>query len=370
MECQHLLRVMAPPTTIAKEFATYCRRNNVVTRGLCKIGFITRRPPSSTIPQSSSGILPPLAPEQCRLRGLIANKDLKKGENVVMLPERACLHPGRALRCEPFVRLLPQEWRSALEKKNPERLLLNERLMPGSLIWHHQLLVALYMAFIMAGYQLKADWMARDVPGSDAIHYLNFLPRDEGNFYALSVHLMKWLDAAPIIRESEGALAKQLSVTQAEIRPLLLYALTMVFSRMVPVDHKGLLEASFRKTELEGWFSLPQDGEPSASGSQSPGETPPTTDGSAAPAIVPEVKEGFVKHPISFLCPIIDMCNHSASENVAVMVPATAPASAASGPIVCLRTLRDIAKGEELTMSYTTQLNELQVIWGMTSILE
>lgn len=362
MEIQHLLRVLTSPNTIAKDFAGYCKRNQVVTRGLCKIGYVTRKPPPEAKPQSGAGYLPPMDASQLRLRGLIANKDIKKDENVVMMAERACLHPGRALRCDSFMRLLPEDIRK--QHLEHPKLLQNERLTEGSLIRYHQLLIALYMTYITMGYRLKPDWAASQIPGSDIIQYFDFLPRTEGDFRALSLHLSRWLDNASVVRECEGALAQQFSVTQAEVRALLLYSLCMVFSRMVPVDHKGILQASFRNTPLADSVSST-----SASGSSGTGE-----DNNTVGAVVPlEESSEFVKEPLSFLCPIIDMCNHSTSENVAVMVPSAAPGSAfnpSSGPVICLRTLRDVRQGEELTMSYGSSPNEMKVVWGMQHILE
>lgn len=444
MEVQHLLRVTSSPTQIAKNFSAYCKRYQVVTRGLCKIGFIHRspiRPVSGDV--GKNAITNPFPP----LRGLIANKDLKKGENVVMLSERACLHPGRALRCTAFLQLLPLIWRDKWIG-NLNLLLCNERLHAGSPIRHHQFLLALYMTYMIIGHRLRPEVFgtARDMAASnypppmeggggasrrstvihdaDVIEYLDFIPRTEGDFRMLSLHLARSLDntASPsfeMVRDCESVLAKHFDITPAEVRAVVLYTLCMLFSRVVPVDHKGLLQASFRYTPfemsaVEQWLQQEQQQQHPSSSPSSSFSSPYT------PSPSPTGNEGlygheFVKEPLSFLCPIIDMCNHShrSAENVAVMVPTSIPpafplsSSAAStpsacqhssesqsslptveqsphtttssstsssssayapssgSPIICLRTLRDVPKGEELTMCYSDSLDEQKLIWGI-----
>lgn len=423
MEVQHLLRVTSSPTQLAKNFAVYCKRYAVITRGLCKIGYVNR----STSPSS-----PPL-------RGLLANKDLKKGENVVMLSERACLHPGRALRCTPFLQLLPSVWRETWLNQ-PRVLLHNERLFEGALIRHHQWLLALYMSYMILGHRLRPEVFhtgaspttTTAIPDADVIDYLDFMPRTEGDFRLLSIHLTRSLDssaplslvgggggAGAMVQECESALAKHFAVTPAEVRAVVLYTLCMLFSRMVPVDHKGLLRASFRYTPLaKDVVEALLEQEPPSSIAHSSHKEGGGVEGGGDGAHVSGTVETspiayaaqFVREPLSFLCPVIDMCNHAsrAAENVAVMVPSsssitscesvepsrpeghssphpfsvsnstspdsssftTANTSFSGSPILCLRTLKDISKGEELRMCYGDSLNELQVIWGMPEVVE
>eukprot|EP00796_Vickermania_ingenoplastis_P006536 gene6536-4712_t len=368
LETQHLLRVLAGPEILARDFAAYCKHHQVITRGLCKIGYVTRQPPPEALPKSQAGYVPSMEASQLRLRGLIANKDIKKDENVVMMAERACVHPGRALRCEPFMKLLPDPLKE--EQFCHARLLMNDRLSDGSLIRYHQLLLALYMTYMVMAHRLRPEWAPSAIPGADVIQYLDFLPRAEGDFRALSLHLSRWLDAAAVVRDCQAALSQQFQITQAEVRSLLLYCLAMLFSRVVPVDHKGLLSAAFKGTPQEEYVGTLQppvalpSGEAASSSSRS---NPSAT-----------VSGEFVAEPISFLCPIIDMCNHGTSENVAVMVPSSASSDGSGGatarsgvgPVICLRTLRDVRKGEELTMCYSHAENELKVVWGMTHILQ
>lgn len=465
MEVQHLLRVVAPPTELAKNFSAYCKRYSVITRGLCKIGYIPRFSPSSNIDtmhhhhhhsrtpdvvrNSSSS-----SPSSLLLRGLVANKNLKKGENIVMLSERACIHPGRALRCSPFLQVLPPIW---AEKwlTQPRILLHNERLHEGSLVRHHQWLLALYMSYMILGHRLQPEIFTEvtatttssshpavgRIPDVDVIHYLNFMPRSEGDFQVLAQHLRRSLDSmgcSPmqdgargrgeggrgttktmmIPRDCEAALAKHFNISPAEVRAVVLYSLSMVFSRMVPVDHKGLLRASFRMTPLEQSTVdalLDEEQQQQPSSSSVVRQKGDSHHAASHPHEALYSKE-FVTQPLSFLCPIVDMCNHAgrSAENVAVMVPTTttpptmssstsprvsssptgdggqssvqdsspiphhstttssssSSTGASSSPIICLRALRDISKGEELTMCYGDTLNELQIIWGMPEVLE
>lgn len=343
MEIRHLQRVVSTPQALATAFAGYCKRHQVITRGLCKIGYTQRRPSAAALPQSGAGYLPSKSSDHL-LRGLIANKDIKKDENVVMLAERACLHPGRVLKCEPFMKLMPMQ---VLEEQfHSPQLLRNERLTAGSLIRYHQLLMGLYMAYITLAHRLRPDWasQASALPGGDIIQYLDFLPRSEGDFTVLSQHLSRWMDTAAVVRECEGALASNFQITSAEVRSLLLFSLCMMFSRVVPVDHIGLVEAALKGTPLSGSVKK-------AARQQQEGSS-----------------VELLEEPMSFMCPIIDMCNHSTHENVAVMVPSSNPTAA--GPVICLRSLRDIQKGEELTMCYTASDNELRVVWGMPHVLE
>ncbi|KEG09612.1 hypothetical protein DQ04_04951070 [Trypanosoma grayi] len=306
-ENRHLLRVLQPPQQQAQHFVEYCRAHQVLTRGLCRIGA-TRR----------GG-----------MRGLIANKDIKKDENVVMLPPRACLHPGTALKEKRFFSLFPEQERETYFLK--QSFIENSRVADRSIIRHNQFLLACYMSYLI----LRNDTNE----GGQALRYVNFMPRSEGDFEQLTSNMSGALDSAAVCRVGQSVLASHFGVTQAEIRPLLQWSLAMIFSRMVPVDHRWTLKHSFSDTPFENAFEMRG----------------------------PNDDKSLVKEPIAFLCPVIDMCNHSEHENVAVMVPEQTPT--AHEPVICLRSLRDIEKGEELTMTYGGSPTELRVIWGMQRVL-
>lgn len=356
-ESRHLLRVLDSPQVLAKSFIGYCKRHHVTTRGLCRIGYARRTPPPNAASQSQS-------PDNYILRGLIANKDIAQNENIVMMPVTACLHPGVAFRCKPFWDLLPAEARVPLQDLKGA---YNTRLADRSLVRHNQYLLALYMVYLML---LRSCDPARlaSTPGGDVMDYIDFMPRNEGNFDQLAAHLSGWLDAPEVCRTSQAALATHFELTQAEVRPAIVYALCMIYSRMVPVDHRACLQYAFQSTPYaSAWdnvaataalATLPPN--VAASASASGAECHESNSGRA--------NTSLVREPISFLCPVIDMCNHSENENVAVMVPDREPTP--GGPIICLRSLRPIPKGEELVMTYGAAPHELKLIWGMQDILQ
>ncbi|CAD2219163.1 hypothetical protein AGDE_02182 [Angomonas deanei] len=348
-ENRHLLRVLKSPNEIAKDFIAYCKLKQVTSRGLCRVGYVQRKPPSAA--GDRYGL--PSDPSRYRLRGLIANKDIEKDENIVIVPERSTLSPATALRCKPFMSLLPPEMQR--EYFLTDKFIKNSRIIERSLVRHNQLLLAWYMTYIIVMSALEPATLAT-VPGSEVMQYINFMPRSEGQFDTLADHLSGWLDTPEMSRQGQVALASRFGVSQAEIRPVILYCLCMIYSRMVPVDHRGLLQFAFRETELENKFTSTALPTPDANGI-----LPPAT----APSPV-------VDEPIGFLCPMIDMCNHSTHENVAVMVPndENYKPSALTGPVICLRSLRPIRKDEELTMTYGAAERELKLIWGMVEILE
>ncbi|CAJ1008666.1 putative SET domain containing protein [Leishmania naiffi] len=347
-ESRHMLRVLDSPEVLAKSFISYCKRHNVTTRGRCRIGFVHRSPPHNTHTR----------PENYLLRGLIANRDISKDENVVIMPVTACLHPGAAFRCEPFWRLLAPEVQVVL---GDLACAYNSRIVDRSLIRHNQLLLALYMTYLVLQRNCNPPLLSA-MPGGDAIDYINFMPRNEGNFEQLAAHLAGWLDAPEICRSAQASLASHFQLTQAEVRPVIIYALCMIYSRMVPMDHRACLQYALQSTPLaRAWDNIEATAAPAA--------LPPPSSAGVAGVGSSGVNPSLVRDPISFLCPVIDMCNHSDNENVAVMVPDHHAASVA-GPAICLRTLCPVAKGEELTMKYGAAPHELKLIWGMQDILQ
>lgn len=347
-ENRHLLRVLDSPHAVASRFIAYCKTQNVKTRGLCRIGFVTRASPQTTSSTS--------APKMVPLRGLIANQDIRKDENIAMMPVSACLHPGAAFRCTDFWQLLPRDARETYAAPSSAR---NSRVVDRSLIRHTQHLLALYMVYLML---LRAFYPSQlqATRGGDALSFIDFMPRDEGDFEPLAAHLSGWLEAAPICRSTQAALASHFGITQAEIRPALLFALCMIYSRMVPVDHRACLQYAFQETPFQNvWDVDPVDSKQASDSDGSGG-------GASLLQVAPQGK--LVQEPVSMVCPLVDMCNHSEHENVAVMVPDRAEVSI-GGPVICLRSLRDIAKGEELTMTYGAAPHELRLIWGMKEIL-
>lgn len=360
-ESYHLLRVMASPKDVAAQFINYTRAHHIKTRALCRIGYVSRAGAKGGASTSAPSLT---------LRGLIANKDIPKDENVVMMPVSACVHPGTALACKAFMDLIPLSAQN--EYFNTRDFLENTRVTERSLIRHNQFLLAMYLTFLIMSRAFRVGTL-ESLPGSDVLAYLDFLPRGEGNFEVLSEHLHGWLNTAEVCRVGQQELAQHFGVTQAEVRPVLVFTLCMIYSRMVPIDHRDLLKYAFKGTPVGGFVQglpnaavgLPESTGPSSS--ESSRALQAQQHAAAGSNVRQPSADQMVRDPISFLCPIIDMCNHSESENVAVMVPDNKPS--ALGPIICLRSLRDIAKGEELTMTYGGQEAELKLIWGMDPIL-
>ncbi|ORC89262.1 uncharacterized protein TM35_000132660 [Trypanosoma theileri] len=305
-ENRHLLRLLLSPQEQAQQFVEYCRSHHVLTRGLCRIGTTTRG----------------------GMRGLIANKDIRKDENVVMLSVRACLHPATALKNKTFFSIFPSN--EANKYFLQPNFVENSRVADRSIIRHNQFLLASYMTYLI----LRNDMNE----GAQALKYINFMPRSEGDFEQLISNMNGSLDTAEVCRIAQSSIASHFGVSQAEIRPLLQWSLSMIFSRMAPIDHRWTLRQAFSDTPFENSFDVKG----------------------------PNDDKNLVKEPIAFLCPVIDMCNHSEHENVALMVPEQTPTS--HEPVICLRSLRDIEKGEELTMTYGGSPTELRVIWGMQQV--
>lgn len=334
MEAKRFLRITQTPQEVANGFVAYCRHRRVLTRGMCRVGYVRRRPPPAPSGAQVPGVT---AASQYTLRGLIANKDIPKDENVVMLSEFACVHPGTALRCKPFMDIIPNDVRQQCFQT--EDFVRNSRLSDRSLIRHNQLLMALYMTYLTLLRALRPQELS-STSSADVVQYLDFMPRSEGAFDQLEPHLNGWLAGAQVSRVTENSLATHFGVTVEEVRAVVVYFLCMLYSRVCPMDSKELVRFAFQRTPLEAAVQKVCAGKP---------------------------EDRLVQEPISFLCPMIDLCNHSDSENVAVMSPERDPS--ASGPIICLRSLRDIAKGEELTMTYGGSPTELRVIWGMKEVL-
>lgn len=353
-EARHLLRVLSTQKETAHAFQRYCIKNSIVTRNMCRIGKATRSTQLTVSASGSTSTAPTQAP--VALRALVARTDIATGENVVVMPVEATLSPATALRCAPFLSLFPPD----VQERHffTEAFARNSRIAERSVVRCNQLLLALYMTYLILAKTLANERLVALPGGGDAIAYLDFLPRSEGRFDRLEVHIAGALDASEVCRTGQSALAGQFGLTQAEVRPVVSFCLCMIFSRMVPVDFKHTLHYAFQDTPLSKYFAE----------SVAPPEAAPPLNapGSNAAAVVTrEQNPQLVPEPIAFLCPVIDLCNHSLSENVAVMAPFVPDKRA----VICLQTLRDIKAGEELTMNYSSVPNELRTIWGMDPIL-
>eukprot|EP00388_Colpodella_angusta_P024718 GDKK01000012.1.p1 GENE.GDKK01000012.1~~GDKK01000012.1.p1 ORF type:complete len:512 (-),score=41.12 GDKK01000012.1:36-1544(-) len=156
-----------------------------------------------------------------------------------------------------------------------------------------------------------------------------------------------------------------LSVLKSEndSKSVLIWALAMIYSRSTVVDHAPTLQKCFEgllfpstsdPRAVEKFFS-PDTANPSVTANASPSDT-------TASAVGKSVHRDKL---LPMMCPIIDLCNHtsdSAKENVAVYVP---DVEQQHTRMVCLRSLRSIAPGEELCMMYGVGDRELDVFYGM-----
>lgn len=272
------------------------------------------------------------------LRALIANRDIAKDENIVMMPERACMHAGVALRCRPLIDLIPTD----LQQQHflTRDFVLNSRVADRVLIRHQQLLLALYMAYLYLARAHTPDALAAQ-PDVHWMGYLDFLPRAEGDFTLLRQHLTGWLHGVRVCRTLQEVLADHFRLSSDHVRDVLCYALCMLYSRGASIDHYVTLGYAFRGTAVAEHMT----------------------------ALRSTSAHSLVSEPITFMTPLIDLCNHSEYENVALMTPDRPSGSACTEPVLCLRSLRNITKGEELTMTYGGTPRELSLIWGMKEIL-
>ncbi|CCW68276.1 unnamed protein product [Phytomonas sp. Hart1] len=359
-ESFRLLRVPYSVQEITNHFVEYCLQNHILARGLCRIGYIQRcKPILQLSSESSNAVEKTTSNPTTLLRGLVANKNIPKDTNVVMLPLSACIGPSNVVKCASFFNVFPCEEREKYFYQAAS--VQNSRVAEKSLIRHNQLFLALYITYLLLVRALKPDAL-REIPGSYAINYLDFLPRSEGNFAELETCMVITLETVEACRIGQTCLATHFNIPQAEIRPLLVWALCMIYSRMVPIDERGLLEEAFRDTPAAHMFAgTTQALRQISAGTNNANHTSTDSNNDNSG---PASGSALVTEPISFLCPVIDMCNHGDKENVAVMVPDAAPRR-----VVCLRTLRNVAQGEELIMTYSQSPAELRTIWGMSQVL-
>lgn len=151
--------------------------------------------------------------------------------------------------------------------------------------------------------------------------------------------------------------------TENEAKSTLIWALAMIYSRSTVVDHAPTLQKCFEgllfpstsdPRAVEKFFS-PDAVSPSVTANTAPNDT-------TSAAVGKSVSRDKL---LPMLCPIIDLCNHTsdpAKENVAVYVP---DVEQQHTRMVCLRSLRSIAPGEELCMMYGVGEREFDIFYGM-----
>jgi hypothetical protein len=279
-EVQHLLRVTKPTAQVARDFANYCRKSGVVTTGL-------------KVAQTSRGI-----------RGLVAVKPIANGATVARVPLRASISAFTAVHDADFLSLIDPD-AAAL----PFRKDYLAEVVGKPPLRFDQLLLGLYMTHA----SLEADHPRRP--------YLDFMPRHEGYFAPLHDKLNLALDEAWVVLACEQRIAKRHSVAASEVRQLLLFSLSMIFSRQILLSDATAITSLFREAAMP----LPS----------SPFST-------------------------SVLYPIADLVNHSKTvENVDFVVDTAAPHD------LSMIATTDIEVGGELSLMYSDNLDQLRMMWGI-----
>ena len=234
------------------------------------------------------------------LRGIVAAKDILANDSVIVVPHTALLSYFDALRDVRFKAL----WESGAVPFDP--YMIQGRV--GATFLHlHQVVLAYYMAHLI---------LADEFQQVELLKYLDFLPRGEAKFEELGKTLDQALDHCEMSHDMQGRIAKANRVSVETVRGTVLWCLAMVISRSVPVQHRPTLERIMEKTPFEALL----EHEPEQS-----------------------------KYSVPVMAPLLDLLNHDAEENVMIAVP---DAEMQHGRCLIARSVRDIAQGEEVVMTY------------------
>lgn len=293
MFLSRLVRVDRSADIIAKNFSAYCKVKAIISKGQVKIGTTARG-----------------------LRGVIANKDIGANENIITVPHTAMLSPMDAVRDAGFS--------SILAKANLPPIVtpatINEKIH-GSFIRRSYVALGLYICHVI---------LTNDFEQHEVLKYLDFLPRGESSFAKLNGILTSLLECDEPTVANVAAVALAHSVDANELREMMHWALAMVFSRSMALDHGPTIEKL-------------------AAGTSFVADMPP---------------EQTLAFPT--MVPLIDMCNHGTDENAGMMVP---DAEMQQLRCIVLRSLRTIKKGEEIVTRYgSNNPQELETIYGIDQV--
>ena len=276
---------------VAKNFGAWCKRNYIITRGYVRIGT-----------HKKSG-----------LRGLIAAKNIPVDESIVAVPTVAMISFVTSMRDQTFTSMfLQNKLPLPITKENMTTKL------SGTFVHRTHMVLAMHMTHCH---------LSQDYERHDYMWYFDFLPRGEGNFGRLSNLLTQIIDSDAECQEWLRVMGQRHHVKPDEVRDMMIYFLTMIFSRSLPIDHFAtvgkLLEGSEFIEQLRQDSSL----------------------------------------AIPCMCPVLDMCNHHPRENAAVMVPDTPMKEAR---VVMVRSTQPIPEGEEILLTYGSgKMEELGLIYGI-----
>jgi hypothetical protein len=269
----------------------------------------------------------------------MATRDIPANDTIVVVPNNAILSIFDAYRSATFNQALKDAGLAALPMQ-PNGF---GGRVGSTFLMEHQVILGLYMAHMTlmsravaaaatagaasGNMSQQENWNPGFSPAEPFAPYVDFMPRGEGNFSELTTTLRRLVDHSPAANTILSPLAIAHNVAAPELRDALVWALTMVLSRAVPITHRPTLLRVAEDTPFDALFK---------------GVPPPD----AAPITVP------------LLVPLVDMINHSAAPNAEVVVPEVETLHAR-----CLiaRSLRPIAAGEEITMQYTAA-DDLQVL--------
>jgi hypothetical protein len=293
----HIWRTTKAAEEVARSFSAFCKNNNVITRGYVRVGRTPRG-----------------------LRGLIAARDIAKDDNVIIVPDHAIVTCFEALRNESFVRAVE----SGGAKVDFTYSSLSARVGSTFLYDHH-----IALALVLAHSLLAADKADRFGP------LVDYLPRGEADFGELTVLLERAIDHATIFNTMGMALAAHHHISPQDMRTVVVWALTMVISRTIPIEHRATVAKLASGTPLEH-------------------------------EILEREKGVTTSFHVAALVPLIDLINHDENDNVAVAVPEV---ELKYSRCVIARSVRPIAKGEEITMRYggVHDTNMLRIFYGITN---
>lgn len=295
----HIWRTTKSAEEVAKGFALFCKNYNVITRGYVRVGKTPRG-----------------------LRGLIAAKDIPKDDNVIIVPDHAILTCFESLRSTNFIKFVEsQDVKVDFSYAN-----LSNRV-GGTFIYDHHVMMALYIAHTL----LAAENAEKFRP------LVDYMPRGEGNFTDLQVLLDRAIDHSQLYNTVGMALASAHHVSPQDFRAVMIWAMCMVISRSIPVEHKDTIKKLAKDTPLEAEIAARETG---------------TT----------------TNFHVSCVVPLIDMINHDENDNVAIAVP---DVDMKHSRCVIARSLRPISKGEEITMKYggVHDPNMLKIFYGIHEVI-
>lgn len=340
IEGETLIRMFKAPREVASAFSKFCTKRGVTVHG-------------AKICTGARG-----------LRGLSAKVDLPAGTQVVRVAAPALIHVGLPFRDQQF-RLAMERSRQVFIDVNlmlsadmdavlPKRFTemssedaKREEILP---LRHHQIILAAYLAFVAAGPSTEDHYLRG---------YMDFLPRTEGFFVPLSQQWLAALDESQLCNVLQSALADFLGTSVYEVRALMVWCLSMMNSRQIPLRDVGMkqrvladpalyrrgLQSSAGGVELHELLGVPSQ-----------------------EALLRQQSEQLANKigTLPVLCPVVDLCNHSAiNDNVEIDVDL----DASGGIALKLMTAVSVNAGDELTMDYGATDEQLRVLWGMTKIL-